>query len=913
MCRTAALATRTGQHVDMALARAPEFDATVESFSAYTRRLEQYFVANDIESSHNVKRRAIFLSAIGPVTFALLEDLIAPVKVSDKKYEDLMKCLKEHFEPSPSTIVARFRCDREDDASVATYVAQLRRLSRPCQFSAEVLEEMLRDRLVCGIRNPRLQSRLLSESSLTLHVALTIAQAYESAVANTSELNRGFPGTSDRVEFQPVNQLAEQRQRLRQWRRQPRGSETAGVRARCFRCLNAGHEPATCPFRSRRCYSCGNLGHLRAACRQRSSAVRAVQAESAECSASSAQVVADPAPDNPELLYSGPADEEDVYNLFNVGDIIGSSSQVPADCGSGSGGDMEPNGTDSPDSAVSDAAAAPAAEVGRHTQSAEDGGPVHHTDGADVAETSRPRRSRPPYFVPVHLNGRALEMELDTGAAVSVCSEKAFRELWPSGGPSLEHCAQTLKTYSGEPLSVCGQAMVDVQYGDVSVCLPLVVVRGDGPCLFGRDWLAHIKLDWSSVCVMKASPLVDAVVAEFPEVFSGELGCYRGPPVTVEVDPDVRPRFFKPRIVPLAYRQQVEQQLDRQVEQGLWEPVTHSKWAAPLVVVPKAGGRDVRVCGDYRLTINKAAKADQYPLPRVEDLFTKLSGGTVFSKCDLKSAYNQLPLDKESSQYLVINTQRGLLRPTRLSFGYSAAPSLFQRTIETLLAGMDRVGVFLDDVVITGRDVQEHNEALREVLRRFSEAGLKVNQEKCSFGMASVQYLGFKISARGVETTDEKVSAIREAPEPQNVSQLRGWLGLINYYGKFLPNLASVLAPLYRLLRREVKWVWSDAEKRAFQKAKDMLLEPAVLAHFDPSLPVILACDASPFGVGCILSQVHGDGEHPVAYHSRSLNSTESRYSQTDREGLAVVSGVKKFHFYLAGRPFVIRTDHKPL
>ena len=181
MCRTAALATRTGQHVDMALARAPEFDATVESFSAYTRRLEQYFVANDIESSQNVKRRAIFLSAIGPVTFALLEDLIAPVKVSDKKYEDLMKCLNEHFEPSPSTIVARFRfhtCDREDGASVATYVAQLRRLARPCQFSAEVLEEMLRDRLVCGIRNPRLQSRLLSESSLTLHVALTIAQAY---------------------------------------------------------------------------------------------------------------------------------------------------------------------------------------------------------------------------------------------------------------------------------------------------------------------------------------------------------------------------------------------------------------------------------------------------------------------------------------------------------------------------------------------------------------------------------------------------------------------------------------------------------------------------------------------------------------------------------------------------------------
>ena len=145
----------------------------------------------------------------------------------------------------------------------------------------------------------------------------------------------------------------------------------------------------------------------------------------------------------------------------------------------------------------------------------------------------------------------------------------------------MESCDQTLKTYSGEPLKVCGQVMVDVQYGDVLDRLPLVVARGDGPCLFGRDWLARIKLDWSSVCVMTASSKVEAVLAEYPDVFSGELGCFRGEPVTVEVDPDVRPRFFKPRIVPLAYRQQVDQELDRQVEQGLWKPVTHSKWAAP--------------------------------------------------------------------------------------------------------------------------------------------------------------------------------------------------------------------------------------------------------------------------------------------------------------------------------------------
>ena len=929
----------------MALARAPAFDSEVERFSAYTRRLEQYFVANDLGASERVKRRAVFLSAIGPVTFALLEDLIAPTSVTDSKYEDLVKVLTEHFEPSPSRILARYRFhtyDREDGTSVTAYVAALRRLARPCQFTAEMLDEMLRDRLVCGVRNSRLQSRLLSEPSLTLSSALAIAQAFESAAANASELNRGGPASSERADPQSVHRVEEQRQRQRQ--RQPRGAAAGGARASCWRCLKTGHGPADCPFRSRRCYSCGELGHLRAACRRRTPAVRAVQAEAAGYSAPSASGAAEEAPESPGLALGGSA-EEDVYALFGVYDAgdaplpavadgrplsaAADGSEDTADLGgaesdavvSGAGAATSPavGGSVMPEVGVRDSGSAGTADTGGATSSTGDGGDVsgggglYRMEGAAAATTRRAQRSRPPYTVPVRLSGRALEMELDTGAAVSVCSERAFKKLWPSDGPPLEPCGQTLKTYSGEPLSVRGQVMVDVQYGDVSVRLPLVIVGGDGPCLFGRDWLARIKLDWSSVCVMTASSHVDAVLAEFPDVFSGELGCFRGEPVTVEVDPDVRPRFFKPRIVPLAYRQQVEQELDRQVEQGLWEPVTHSKWAAPLVVVPKAGGKDVRLCGDYRLTVNKAAKADQYPLPRIEDLLSKMCGGKVFSKCDLKSAYNQLVLEKESRQFLTINTHRGLLRPTRLSFGYSAAPSLFQRTIETLLAGIDGVGVFLDDVVITGRDMQEHNIALREVLRRLSDAGLRVNRDKCSFGVPSVQYLGFKVSERGVETTEDKVSAIRSAPDPQNVSQLRSWLGLINYYGKFLPNLASVLSPLHRLLRRDVQWVWSDSEKRAFQTAKDMLLEPAVLAHFDPSLPVVLVCDASPVGIGCILSQVHRDGERPVAFYSRSLNSTEARYSQTDREGLAVVSGVKKFNYFLAGRPFVIRTDHKPL
>ena len=272
----------------------------------------------------------------------------------------------------------------------------------------------------------------------------------------------------------------------------------------------------------------------------------------------------------------------------------------------------------------------------------------------------------------------------------------------------------------------------------------------------------------------------------------------------------------------------------------------------------------------------------------------KLTGCRVFSKVDLKSAYNQLVLDEKAREYLTLNTPRGLVRPTRLSFGYSSAPSIFQRTLDQLLSGLPGVAVFLDDVIIAAPSREQHESRLREVLGRLSDAGLRVNQSKCSFGVPSVTYLGYTVSADDVHTTEEKVTAIRAAPEPRNVAELQAWLGLINYYSKFLRNLSTVLAPLYRLLRKGEPWCWGNVESVAFGKAKALLLNSPVLAHFDSQLPVILACDASPTGIGVVLSQRTQQGERPVAFYSRSLNATERRYSQTDREALAVVNGVKK-------------------
>ena len=216
--------------------------------------------------------------------------------------------------------------------------------------------------------------------------------------------------------------------------------------------------------------------------------------------------------------------------------------------------------------------------------------------------------------------------------------------------------------------------------------------------------------------------------------------------------------------------------------------------------------------------------------------------------------------------------------------------------------------------LITGATEAEHLNNLHDVLSRLEQAGMRVKKNKCAFLLPQVDYLGHRISHSGLHPTEEKVRAIVEAPVPHNVSQLKSFLGMLNYYSKFLSNLSTVLAPFYNLLQKNVVWQWGTAQQKAFSEAKKLLVSSKVLVHFDADKPLFLSCDASPYGVGAVLSHKLDDGlEHPVAYASRSLTPAERKYSQLDKEGLAIIFGVKRFHHYLLGRKFTIYSDHKPL
>ena len=256
-----------------------------------------------------------------------------------------------------------------------------------------------------------------------------------------------------------------------------------------------------------------------------------------------------------------------------------------------------------------------------------------------------------------------------------------------------------------------------------------------------------------------------------------------------------------------------------------------------------------------------------------------------------------------------MNTHTGLFCYNRLLYGISSAPAIFQRTMENILQDIPCVAVYLDDIILTGATTAHHLETLDLVLGRLEEAGLRLKRENCIFLADEVVYLGHKIDQQG----QDKVEAIQKARAPENVLELQALLGLLNYYGRFLANLSTVLAPLHQLLCKGQKWLCGSQQQRSFQRAKELLLSAKVLAHYDPSKRILLQCDASNYGLGVVLSHIIEDGtERPVGFASRTLNAAEKNYSQLDKEGAAVMFADHKPLVSLFGELKQVQTTASP-
>jgi hypothetical protein len=510
----------------------------------------------------------------------------------------------------------------------------------------------------------------------------------------------------------------------------------------------------------------------------------------------------------------------------------------------------------------------------------------------------------------VLINQIELDFEIDTGSSVTVLSEQIYKQHFSQ--LALKPSAIILQSYNGGQLTVLGVLTVQVTYKNQCHNIDAYVVRNGGPPLLGRDFISRFNLQVASI--NKCGDVLEEISSRYPNLFSGSLGCCKDVTINLSTKPESQPIFRKARPIPFALRERVGKEIDRLVDLGILVPVKSSDYASPIVPVLKRDN-SIRICADYSATLNKQLIVEKYPLPRVDELFAKLHGAKYFSKLDLSQAYNQFRLNEASQMLTCINTHKGLFNYTRLVFGLCSAPASFQRSMETLLSGLDGVLMFLDDILVVSKSKQENIDLLHKVFQRLDEAGLVLQREKCLLFQETVSYLGFVIDRHGIHKSPEKVKSILEAKVPSNCSELKSFLGLVNYYRMFVKNASSILSPLHNLLQKHVTWEWNSQHDDAVNSIKRALTSEDTLAHFNPDAELILTVDASPTGLAAILSQVENKVERPVAYMSRSLTAAEKQYSQIQKEATAIVFGVRKFHQYLFGRaePFTLRTDHKPL
>lgn len=514
----------------------------------------------------------------------------------------------------------------------------------------------------------------------------------------------------------------------------------------------------------------------------------------------------------------------------------------------------------------------------------------------------------------VNLGGVKTEMIIDSGASCNVI-DKVMWEWLKTNKIKCESRKTDKHLYSygsDTPMKVIGSFCALIEVGKEALKAEFIVVEEKGQALLGRDTAIKLK-------VLKLGTDVQInVVNEGNDIFVKYSDCFEGLgklknfTLEIPIDKEITPVAQPLRRIPFHLRERVEKKIAELEQLDVIEKATGpTPWISPVVVVPKSN-MDIRLCVDMRQA-NTAIVRERHPIPTVDEVLHDLNQSKIFSKLDIKWAFHQLELSEESRSITTFVTHKGLYRYKRLMFGISCAPEMYQRVIQQALQGCEGVRNIFDDIIVHGATIDEHDSRLRKLLDRIREKGLTLNKEKCKFRMPELVFMGHLLSARGIGPAKSKIEAVVEARRPETQSEIRSFLGLVNYSARFIPDLATVSEPLRRLTRKGEKFKWEEEQEQAFNELKKRLTNATTLGYYDPKAKTIVITDASPVGLGAVLVQEQDNERRIICYASRTLSDVEKRYSQTEKEALGIVWACERFHMYLHGTEFELHTDHKPL
>ena len=357
----------------------------------------------------------------------------------------------------------------------------------------------------------------------------------------------------------------------------------------------------------------------------------------------------------------------------------------------------------------------------------------------------------------------------------------------------------------------------------------------------------------------------DKIFDEYKDVFEG-LGELPGVHV-IKLRDDAEPVVEACRKVPFALHEKLKNELNRMEKLGVISKVTEpTEWVNSLVIVTKPNG-DLRVCLDPR-NLNKAVKREHYKLITREEIMSKFANSKVFSKFDASSGFWQMKLDENSSDYCCFNSPFGRYKFLRLPFGICSASEVFSRTIDDIFADIKGVETNVDDIIVHGKDDDDHDETVVKMLNRCREVGLKLNKSKCVMGVTELVFIGDLLTNEGVKPDPSKIDAIVNMDRPIDKPGLQRFLGMVNYLARYIPDLSNRTAPLRVLLDKNNAWVWEHEQEKAWNDLKEVLSSEPILKYYDIDKPILVSSDASQSGIGCVLLQLIDDQWHPVAYGS---------------------------------------------
>lgn len=796
----------------------PEKFSFVDSeWVSWFRIFERYRSVSKLASESDETQVNTLILSMGPKA----ETIIDSFNMSDddlKVYSVVVERFSKYFSKKTNIIYERAKFNnryQNDNESVSDFITSLFELSKSCNYSI-LREELVRDRIVVGIKDKKLSLSLQLDSKLTLESVINKVKQSESVQAQQPFIRQNA-SLNDEFSTMVVS-------------KQSKGGH-------CYRCGSAkSHNWKECQAKEAICFKCKNKGHFANMCKSKNS-----------------------------------------KSLQEVSETVGQAN-------------YETN-----------------KDQYLQTESVV-------LTSLTVQKLNTRTGFIPPIEATIYVNRIQIIFKIDTGADItcvplSILSQlsKSYKDLKPFIG-SIEHAGNGILscvgTFEGEMKTASGRSSIQTIY----------VIEDLKNALLGRPAIHSLNL-------LKLSDEVGQVfdctlveeAAEFKSLFLETPGVMTGGSHHIKLVTNAKPFAVSvPRRVPLPLFEKVREELLCMECNGIISKVEEAtEWCAPIVVATKKSG-SIRICGDFT-ELNRFIVRERLILPSTEEIFSKLSNAKVFSKLDARMGFWQIQLSEECKRLTTFITPFGRYCYNRMPFGISSAPEHYQRRVAKVLEGLQGCVNMMDDILIWGNSVQEHDARLELVLQNLRVANITLNHEKCEFRKTSIKFLGHEISENGVSVDPDKVKSITNFQTPSTKAELQRYLGMFTYLTKFVPKATEIAQPLRELLKKDVDFQWNPMQEDSFLKTKHLISKSPVLKTFDVNAPSRVSADASSFALGGLLEQEHEGKFYPVMYISRALTPTETNYAQIEREALACTWACERLGMYLIGKRFLLQTDHKPL